>query len=100
MYANLRGARGNRAANKRHWKKWGLHEASPKRKFTEYYGVFRFGQFHHPRFAYRVSIPRNLITRVLTICHVKFTQSTVLKRKRFDLLYLSPALRNLWLLLV
>ena len=42
----------------------------------------------------------NLITRVLTICHVKLTQSTALEQKRFDLRSLSPALRNLWLLLV
>ena len=46
------------------------------------------------------SITRNLITRVLTICHVKLTQSTALEQKRFDLRSLSPALRNLWLLLV
>ena len=30
------------------------------------------------------SITRNLITRVLTICHVKLTQSTALEQKRFD----------------
>ena len=44
------------------------------------------------------SITRNLLTRVLTICHVKLTQSTALEQKRFDLRLLSPALRNLWLL--
>ena len=43
---------------------------------------------------------RNLITRVLTNCHMKLTQSTVIEQKRFDLLSLSPALCNLWLLLV
>ena len=47
----------------------------------------------------RASITRNLITRVLTICHVKLTQSTSLEQKRFDLRSLSPALRTLWLLL-
>ena len=46
------------------------------------------------------SITRNLITRVFTICHVKLTQRTALEQKRFDLPSLSPALRNLWLLLV
>ena len=46
------------------------------------------------------SITCNLITRVLTICHVKLTQSTVLELKRFDLRSLSPALLNHWLLLV
>ena len=24
--------------------KWGLHEAPPKRQFTKYYGIFRFGE--------------------------------------------------------
>ena len=45
----------------------------------------------------------NLITRVLTIYHVKRTESTaleVLEQERFDLRSLSPALRNLWLLLM
>ena len=46
------------------------------------------------------SITRNLLTRVLTICHVKLTQSTALEQKRFDLRALSPALCNLWLSLV
>ena len=46
------------------------------------------------------SITRYLITRVLTICHVKRTQSTALEQKRFDLRLLSPALRNLWLFIV
>ena len=41
------------------------------------------------------SITRNLITRVLTICHVK-----ALEQKRFNLRSLSLALRNFWLLLV
>ena len=44
------------------------------------------------------SITRNLITHVLTICHVKLTQCKAMKQKRFDLQSLSPALRNLWLL--
>ena len=42
----------------------------------------------------------NLITHVLTICHVKLMQSTVLEQKRFGLRSLSPAFRNLWLLKV
>ena len=42
----------------------------------------------------------DLITHVLTICHVKLTQSTVLEQKCFDLPLLWPALCNLWLLLV
>ena len=46
-------------------------------------------QFDHAR------LDLLLITRVLTICHVKLTQSTALKQKRFDLRSLSPALRNL-----
>ena len=45
------------------------------------------------------SITCNLMTRVLTICHVKLTQSTDMKQKRFELRLLLPALRNLWLLL-
>ena len=49
--------------------------------------------------AFGPSITRNLITRFLTICHVKLTQSTALEQKRFDLRSLSPTLRNLWLLL-
>ena len=50
--------------------------------------------------AFELSITRDLITRVLTLCHVKLTQSTVLEQKRFNLRSLSLALRNLWLLLV
>ena len=50
--------------------------------------------------AFRPSTPRNLITHILTICYVKPTQRTALEQKRFDLRSLSPALRNLWLLLV
>ena len=46
-----------------------------------------------------VSTPRNLITCVLTICHVKPRRSTASEQKRLDLRPLSPALRNLWLLL-
>ena len=38
------------------------------------------------------SITRNLITHVLTIRHVKLTQSTALEQKRFDRRSLSPAL--------
>ena len=55
-------------------------------------------QFDHT--AFWPSIPRNLITHVLTIFHVKFMQSAMLEWKRFDLPSLSPALCNLWLLLV
>ena len=43
---------------------------------------------------------RNLITRALTICHEKLTQSIAMEQKCFDLRSLSPALSNLWLLLV
>ena len=43
--------------------------------------------------------PLNLITRVLTICHMKLTQSTVLEQKRLNLWSLSPPLPILWLLL-
>ena len=56
---------------------------------------------HEPAFvwnslhAFGPSITRNLITRVLTICQVKLTESTALKQKRFDLRSLSPALCNL-----
>ena len=35
--------------------------------------------------ASRPSAPRNLITRVLTICHVKLTQSTAMEQKRLHL---------------
>ena len=42
-----------------------------------------------------ISITRNLITRVLTICHVKLAQSTTMAQKRFDRRSLSPALRKL-----
>ena len=40
------------------------------------------------------SITRNLITRVLTIYHVKLTQSAVMEQKHFDLRSLSPALHT------
>ena len=50
--------------------------------------------------AFQTSIPRYLITRVLTIWHVKPTQSPALVQKRFDVRSLSPAVHNLWLLLV
>ena len=50
--------------------------------------------------AFGPSIIRHLITHVLTICHVKLAQSAALYQKRFDLRSLSPALRNLRLLLV
>ena len=46
------------------------------------------------------SITRYLITRVLTICHVKLMQSSAMEKRRFDHRLLSPALRNLGLLLV
>ena len=45
------------------------------------------------------SITHKLITRVLTICQVKFAQSTALKEKRLDLRSLSPTFRNFWFLL-
>ena len=53
--------------------------------------------------AFRSSTPRILITRVLTICHMKLTQSTALEQleqKRLDFRSLSPVLvlLNLWLL--
>ena len=54
-------------------------------------------QFDHVRLE---SSPRNLNTRVLTICHVKLSQSTALEQKRLDFRSLSPTLPNLWLLLV
>ena len=50
--------------------------------------------------AFRPSITCDLITHVLTIYHVKLMQSTGFEQKCFDLPSLSPALRNLWLLLV
>ena len=43
---------------------------------------------------------RNLVMRALTICHEKLTQSIAMEQKCFDLRSLSPALSNLWLLLV
>ena len=49
---------------------------------------------------FQTSIPRYQITRVLTIWHVKPTQSTALEQERFDVRSLSPAFHNLWLLLV
>ena len=54
-------------------------------------------KFDHTRFDF---YPRNLITRVLTICHVNLTQSIALEQKRLDLRSFSPALPNLWSLLV
>ena len=50
-------------------------------------------QFDHTRLD--LSTTRNLITHVLTICHIKLMQRTVLEQKRFDLLTLSPTLHNL-----
>ena len=41
------------------------------------------------------SITRNLVTRVLTICHAKHTQSTAMEQKRLDLRSFSPAFCNL-----
>ena len=41
------------------------------------------------------TITCNLITRVLTTCHMKLTQRTAAEQKRFDLRSLSPALHNL-----
>ena len=52
-------------------------------------------QFDHAC-QYGPSITRNLITRVLTICHMK---RRALVQKCFDLPLLSPVLLNLWLLL-
>ena len=49
---------------------------------------------------FQTSIRRYQITRVLTIWHVKPTQSTALEQERFDVRSLSPAFHNLWLLLV
>ena len=34
---------------------------------------------------------------VLTVCHVKLTQSTIMEQEHFDLSSLSPTLHNLWL---
>ena len=56
---------------------------------------------HRGERAFPPSNPRNLITRVLTICHEKHTQSThCVGAKAFELRSLSPALCNLFLLLV
>ena len=52
-------------------------------------------QFDHTRLD--LSTTHNLITHVLTICHIKLMQRTALEQKRFDLLTLSPTLHNLWL---
>ena len=49
--------------------------------------------------AFGPSITCNLMTCVLTICHVKLTQNTAMEQKRFELRLLLPTLRNLWLLL-
>ena len=45
--------------------------------------------------AFRPSTPRTLITRVLTIYEVNFTQNTALEQKRLVLRSLSPALPTL-----
>ena len=50
--------------------------------------------------AFGPSITRNMITRVLTICHVKLYAKHRVEQKRVLLRSLSPALHNLWLLLV
>ena len=55
---------------------------------------------HITQHVFEPSITRNLITRVLTICHAKLRQSTALGQKRFELRSLSPVLSNLCLLLV
>ena len=64
----------------------------------------RINQIHRTQLlwsrAFWPSTPRNLITRVSTIFHVKLAQSTALEQKRLDLRSLSPALPILWLLLV
>ena len=51
---------------------------------------------------FQPSTPRNLIMRVLAICLEKPMQSTrcVGTKLMFNLRSMSPALRNLWLLLV
>ena len=50
-------------------------------------------QFYHERL--------DLLSRVIEyLSPVKLSQSTEMEQKRFDLRSLSPALRNLWLLLV
>ena len=41
------------------------------------------------------SITHKLITRVLTICHMKLAQSTALEQQRFDLRSLSPTFNKL-----
>ena len=46
--------------------------------------------------AFGFAVSRNLITHVLTIPHVKLTQSRMMEQKSFVLRSLSPALRNLW----
>ena len=55
-------------------------------------------QFDHARLD--LSTACNLIMHVLTICHVKLTQSTALEQERFELWLLSPTLHNLWLLVL
>ena len=52
------------------------------------------------RYEWMECTEHNLITRVLTFYHVKLAQSTALEQKHFGLQPLSPALHNLWLLLV
>ena len=60
---------------------------------TERYLITRVWTFYHSQSDH---------ARVLTICpaYHKLTRSTALERKRFDIRSLSPALHNLWLLLV
>ena len=55
-------------------------------------------QFDHTR----LDLPLLVIwsRAFLTICHMELSQSTALEQKRFELRSLSPALRNVWLLLV
>ena len=75
-----------------------------RRTYVASFGLpLRMNGMHRTQFDHThldLSTTRNLITRVLTICHVKLMQSTALEQKRFDLLSLSPTLHNLWLLLV
>ena len=54
-------------------------------------------QFDHVCFYFLPSLSDHLF---LTICHVKLMQSTALEQKCLDLRSFSPALNNLWLLLV
>ena len=61
----------------------------------------RMNRMHRTQFEHSRLDLLSLDPRGLTIYHVKLVQSiALLEQKRFDLRSLSPALRNLWLLLV